>query len=183
VEVAGPLDAACGGVEEVEETVTAASLVKVRQDGQVSSRRDVVLLGSTGSVGRQALEVVRAHPDRFRVVGLTAGGFNRELFREQAEEFAPGFAGLGADASGEAAALPCDVVLNAISGAAGLQPTLAALDAGNTLALANKESLIIGGPIVTGRARPGQIVPVGRTCTRSPPARHWPTRPGRWARW
>src|SRR4029079_13727181 len=70
------------------------------------------------------------------------------------------FHGLGGEASLEAAGLACNVVLNGISGAAGLGPTLAALDAGNTLALANKESLIIGGPVVTGRAKPGQIVPV-----------------------
>ena len=124
------------------------------------SRRDVVVLGSTGSVGTQALHVVRAHPDRFRVVGLTAGGSQEHLFAEQVREFRPSFAGLGEEASVEAAARECDVVLNAITGAVGLLPTLTALDAGNTLALANKESLIIGGPIVTGRAKPGQIVPV-----------------------
>ena len=123
-------------------------------------RRDVVILGSTGSIGTQALDVVRANPDRFRVVGLTAGGGNPELFEAQRTEFAPGFAGLGEEASCEAAALECDVVLNGITGAVGLRPTLAALDAGNTLALANKESLIIGGPVVTSRARHGQIVPV-----------------------
>ena len=126
----------------------------------MSPRRDVVLLGSTGSIGTQALEVVRANPDRFRVVALTAGGGQRDLFREQVDEFAPAFADLGEDASVEAAAQECDVVLNGITGAVGLRPTLAALDAGNTLALANKESLIIGGPIVTARAEPGQIVPV-----------------------
>jgi len=122
--------------------------------------RDVVILGSTGSIGTQALDLVRANPDRFRVVALTAGGSNAELFERQVAEFAPRFKGLGGEASLEAAALACDVVLNGISGAAGLGPTLAALDAGNTLALANKESLIIGGPVVTGRAKPGQIVPV-----------------------
>jgi 1-deoxy-D-xylulose-5-phosphate reductoisomerase len=126
----------------------------------VSSRRDVVLLGSTGSIGTQALAVVRANPDRFRVVGLTAGGSNPGLFAEQVREFAPGVTGTGEEASAEAAALPCDVVLNGITGAVGLRPTLAALDAGNLLALANKESLIIGGPVVTARAEPGQIVPV-----------------------
>ncbi len=125
-----------------------------------ASRRDVVILGSTGSIGTQALEVARAHPDRFRVVGLTAGGGNRELFDAQCAEFAPAFAGLGEEASVEAAGRGCDVVLNGITGAVGLRPTLAALDAGNTLALANKESLIIGGPLVTSRAAPGQIVPV-----------------------
>ena len=123
-------------------------------------RRDVVILGSTGSIGTQALEIVRAHPDRFRVVGLTAGGSNQQLYDEQVAEFAPAYAGLGEDASVKAAGMECDVVLNGITGAVGLRPTLAALDAGNTLALANKESLIIGGPVVTRRAKPGQIVPV-----------------------
>jgi 1-deoxy-D-xylulose-5-phosphate reductoisomerase len=132
----------------------------VRQDGRVPSRRDVVILGSTGSIGTQALEVVRANPDRFRVVALTAGGGQPELFRAQVEEFAPAFAELGEEASTTAAGLECDVVLNGITGAVGLRPTLAALDAGNMLALANKESLIVGGPLVTARARPGQIVPV-----------------------
>ena len=124
------------------------------------SRRDVVVLGSTGSIGTQALDLVRANPDRFRVVALTAGGSNEELFDAQVREFAPAFSGLGEDASTEAAGLECDVVLNGITGAVGLRPTLAALDAGNTLALANKESLIMGGPLVTARAAPGQIVPV-----------------------
>ncbi len=119
-----------------------------------------MILGSTGSIGTQALDLVRAHPDRFRVVGLTAGGSQPELFEQQVAEFAPACSGLGEDASTEAAGRPCDVVLNGITGAVGLRPTLAALDAGNTLALANKESLIIGGPLVKERARPGQIVPV-----------------------
>jgi 1-deoxy-D-xylulose-5-phosphate reductoisomerase len=122
--------------------------------------RDIVILGSTGSIGTQALDLVRVHPDRFRVVGLTAGGSNPELFEAQVAEFAPAFSGLGEEASTEAAGRPCDVVLNGITGAVGLRPTLAALDAGTTLALANKESLIIGGPLVKERARPGQIVPV-----------------------
>jgi 1-deoxy-D-xylulose-5-phosphate reductoisomerase len=123
-------------------------------------RRDVVVLGSTGSIGTQALDICRRHPDRFRVVGLTAGGSNPELFAAQVEEFAPAYSGLGEEASVEAAGRPCDVVLNGITGAVGLLPTLAALDAGTTLALANKESLIMGGPLVLERARPGQIVPV-----------------------
>ncbi len=123
-------------------------------------RRDVVVLGSTGSIGTQALDLARRHPDRFRVVGLTAGGSNPELFEQQVAEFAPAFAGLGEEASTEAAGAECDVVLNGITGAVGLRPTLAALDAGTTLALANKESLIMGGPLVLERARPGQIVPV-----------------------
>lgn len=122
--------------------------------------RDVVILGSTGSIGTQALDLVRRNPDRFRVVALTAGGSNPDLFEQQVKEFAPSFAGLGEEASVEAAGRPCDVVLNGITGAVGLRPTLAALDAGTTLALANKESLIMGGPLVLERARPGQIVPV-----------------------
>jgi 1-deoxy-D-xylulose-5-phosphate reductoisomerase len=120
----------------------------------------VAILGSTGSIGTQALQVVRANPERFRVVALTAGGSQVELFEKQVAEFAPAFSGLGEEASVEAAGMSCDVVLNGITGAVGLRPTVAALDAGNTLALANKESLIIGGPVVTRRAAPGQIVPV-----------------------
>jgi 1-deoxy-D-xylulose-5-phosphate reductoisomerase len=126
----------------------------------VSPRRDIVILGSTGSIGTQALDVARADPDRFRVVGLTAGGSQEQLFEQQVAEFAPAYSGLGEDASTEAAGLACDVVLNGITGAVGLRPTIAALDSGNTLALANKESLIIGGPVVTALAAPGQIVPV-----------------------
>jgi len=122
--------------------------------------RDLVILGSTGSIGTQALDLVRANPRLFRVVALTAGGSNPGLFRQQVDEFGPSYSGLGEDASTEAAGLGCDVVLNGITGAVGLRPTLAALDAGSTLALANKESLIIGGPLVVERAKPGQIVPV-----------------------
>ncbi len=124
----------------------------------------MVVLGSTGSIGTQALAVARANPDRFRIVGLTAGGGNRNLFDAQVAEFSAGYpglaSGLGEDASVEVARRPCDVVVNAMTGAVGLRPTLAALESGTTLALANKESLIIGGPVVTGLARPGQIVPV-----------------------
>jgi 1-deoxy-D-xylulose-5-phosphate reductoisomerase len=126
----------------------------------MTTRRDVAVLGSTGSIGTQALELVRANPDRFRVVALTAGGSQPDLFEAQVAEFAPAFSGLGAEASAEAASRPADVVLNGITGAVGLGATLAALDAGNTLALANKESLIMGGPLVLERAKPGQIVPV-----------------------
>jgi 1-deoxy-D-xylulose-5-phosphate reductoisomerase len=157
--------------------------------------RDVVILGSTGSIGTQALDIVRRNPGRFRVVGLAAGGGNPELLARQAAEFGvqvvavadtaaaasvsaalkaqPGVTDrgstfsphrpeltAGADAVSDLAALPCDVVLNGVTGAAGLRATLAALEAGRTLALANKESLIIGGPLVTSRAKPGQIVPV-----------------------
>ena len=151
--------------------------------------RDVVILGSTGSVGTQAMDVIRRNPDRFRVVGLAAGGGNPALLAQQAIEFgacrvavarpsaqadvrsalaaAAASAESGAarplpeviagpEAMAQAAAWPCDVVLNGITGSVGLTATLAALDAGRTLALANKESLIAGGPLVTGagRARP-----------------------------
>ena len=131
----------------------------MRDDGSVA-QRDIVILGSTGSIGTQALDLVRANPSRFRVVGLTAGGGNPELFARQVTEFAPAYSGLGEEASTEAAGRACDVVLNGITGAVGLRPTLAALEAGTTLALANKESLIMGGPLVLDRAKPGQIVPV-----------------------
>ena len=155
--------------------------------------RDVVILGSTGSIGTQALDIVRRNPGRFRVAALAAGGGNPGLLARQAAEFGVAavavadpaaeaavqgaiqeeFSGTeggasapsptllsGEDAVAELAAWPCDVVLNGVTGAAGLRATLAALDAGRTLALANKESLIIGGPLVTSRAKPGQIVPV-----------------------
>jgi 1-deoxy-D-xylulose 5-phosphate reductoisomerase len=155
--------------------------------------RDVVILGSTGSIGTQALDVIRRNPGRFRVAALAAGGGNLDLLARQAVEFGAAAVAVaspaaapqlqaalrayldrtergspapvpdvlaGPDAICEIAAWPCDVVLNGVTGAAGLQATLAALDAGRVLALANKESLIIGGPLVTRAAKPGQIVPV-----------------------
>jgi 1-deoxy-D-xylulose-5-phosphate reductoisomerase len=210
-----------------------------------SRPRDVVLLGSTGSVGTQAADVIRRNPGRFRVTGLAAGGGNPDLLAAQAIEFGvavvavaqesavdgvrealkahaaragkprtgqpstaltgqppapptrpgplpPGGHGLsdaggdglsdaggdalppaggdghaplptvlaGADAIAEVAAWPADVVLNAVTGFSGLAATLAVLRAGRVLALANKESLITGGPLVAGLAAPGQIVPV-----------------------
>ena len=163
--------------------------------GRVTARRDLVVLGSTGSVGTQAIDLVRRNPDRFRVVGIAAGGGNVELLAEQALElgveavavarasaaqdlqlafYAAAQAGgysageyavpkilAGPDAATELARWPCDVVLNGITGSIGLGPTLAALDAGHTLALANKESLVAGGPLVKAAVRRvGQIVPV-----------------------
>ena len=140
--------------------------------------RDVVILGSTGSIGVQALEIVAAHPDLFRVVALSAGGKNTDLLVEQAKRFKVPVVGLaanadqvrdqlpgvtvidGAQASTEIAAITCDIVLNAITGSIGLGPTLAALKVGNTLALANKESLVAGGEIVMSIAKPGQLLPV-----------------------
>ncbi len=122
--------------------------------------RDIIILGSTGSIGVQALEVVAANPDRFRVVGLAAGR-NRELVEQQARAFGVEHVALGAEQAAELVRdVACDVVLNGITGSVGLAPTLAALDAGRVLALANKESLIVGGELVTARARRGQIVPV-----------------------
>jgi len=185
----------------------------VADNGPVKSQpREIVILGSTGSIGTQALDIVRRNPDRFRVVALAAGGGQPELLAAQAAEFGvaavavaspatatevetvlrslfyrtgspsrpptpstppgpddpspfPPSSGMpqvlaGPDAVSEVAAWPCDVVLNGVTGAAGLQATLSALDAGRTLALANKESLIVGGPLVLSRAKPGQIVPV-----------------------
>ena len=140
--------------------------------------RDIVILGSTGSIGTQALDVVARNPELFRVVGLAAGGSDPGLLREQVERFdvahvavadeaaAEALAGVGAtvhvgpQAASEVAGLGVHTVLNGITGAVGLRPTLAALAAGSVLALANKESLIIGGEVVTSAARPGQIVPV-----------------------
>jgi 1-deoxy-D-xylulose-5-phosphate reductoisomerase len=164
----------------------------------VSQRRDVVILGSTGSIGTQALDVIRRNPALFRVVGLAAGGERLDLLAAQAVEFGPevvAIAGgtaadldstlaaaadragttrvtpkllVGPDAATEIAGWPLEggigadrgVVLNGMTGSIGLAPTLAALEAGRTLALANKESLIVGGPLVKRAAAPGQIVPV-----------------------
>jgi 1-deoxy-D-xylulose-5-phosphate reductoisomerase len=122
--------------------------------------RRVVILGSTGSIGTQALDVIRANPDRFEVVGLAAGS-DRVGVEAQAAEFGVDDIALGAvEAEQLVRDVPADVVLNGITGSVGLGPTLAALEEGRTLALANKESLIVGGGLVTRLAAPGQIVPV-----------------------
>ena len=142
--------------------------------------RRVTLLGSTGSIGTQALDVIARHPGRFRVVGLAAGG-NVDLLCEQARAFDVRLVALADQAAAERArqllpdgvdvvagldgvtALagePADVVLNGMVSSRGLRPTLAALHAGSTVALANKESLIVGGPLVVAAAKPGQLVPV-----------------------
>lgn len=126
----------------------------------MTERRDVIILGSTGSIGRQALDVISRNPERFRVVGLGAGGGQPELLAEQAARFGVAEVALGEAESADLAGSAADVVLNALAGAAGLRSTLRALEAGTALALANKESLIIGGPLVRDRARPGQIRPV-----------------------
>ncbi|GAA3759606.1 1-deoxy-D-xylulose-5-phosphate reductoisomerase [Microbacterium kribbense] len=122
--------------------------------------RRIVILGSTGSIGTQALDVIRSRRDRFEVVGLAAGT-NRAALQAQADEFGVEHTALGAaDAEQLVRDVEADVVLNGITGSVGLGPTLAALGAGRTLALANKESLIVGGDLVTALAQPGQIVPV-----------------------
>ncbi|HEY0239281.1 MAG TPA: 1-deoxy-D-xylulose-5-phosphate reductoisomerase [Friedmanniella sp.] len=156
--------------------------------------RDVVVLGSTGSIGTQALEVMARRPEEFRVVGLAAGGASVALLARQALEtgaqvvavarattvqdlqlafyaeaqrrgWSTGDTRLpriiaGPDAATELAAYPCDVVLNGITGSTALRPTLAALRSGAVLALANKESLVVGGPLVLAAAAPDQIVAV-----------------------
>ena len=122
--------------------------------------RRVIVLGSTGSIGVQALDVIAAHPDRFELVGLAAGR-NREALAQQARATGVTRTALGVDeAVNLVREVEADVVLNAITGSVGLAPTLAVLDSGATLALANKESLIVGGELVTSAAKPGQIVPV-----------------------
>ncbi len=145
-------------------------------EGSGVSRLRVLVLGSTGSIGTQALQVIAANPDRFEVVGLAAGGGNPELLvRQRAETAVTNIAVADLDAAARvgdvAYAGPgavtrlvqnteADVVLNALVGALGLEPTLAALQSGARLALANKESLVAGGPLVLRAAAPGQIVPV-----------------------
>jgi 1-deoxy-D-xylulose-5-phosphate reductoisomerase len=147
-----------------------------------------VLLGSTGSIGTQAIDVVERNPDRFRVTAIAAGGSDVALLAEQAARLRVRSLGVsrassahqlherltaiwpadaplpavhvGPDATTELAALDCDVVLNAVAGSQGLRATLAALGAGREVALANKESLVAGGPLVTARAAPGQLIPV-----------------------
>jgi 1-deoxy-D-xylulose-5-phosphate reductoisomerase len=128
----------------------------------VSERTRVAILGSTGSIGRQALQVVQDHTDRFRVVGLCAHT-DEERLEEQARALGVTHTGLGAEAAVEMATLEeADVVLNAIVGAAGLRASATALEAGKTLALANKESLVAGGEACLAAARRGggRIVPV-----------------------
>jgi 1-deoxy-D-xylulose-5-phosphate reductoisomerase len=122
--------------------------------------RRVIVLGSTGSIGVQALDVIAANRDRFQVVGLAAGS-NRDLLDRQAGEFDVPDVALGVDEAVQLVrTVASDVVLNGITGSVGLAPTLATLETGATLALANKESLIVGGDLVRAAARPGQIVPV-----------------------
>ena len=122
--------------------------------------RRVIILGSTGSIGTQALEVIKANPELFQVVGLAAGQ-NSGLLEQQKQAFGVSNAVLGAEAATRLVEdTDADVVINGITGSIGLAPTLATLKTGKTLALANKESLIVGGRLVTEAAKPGQIVPV-----------------------
>ncbi|BDX33077.1 1-deoxy-D-xylulose 5-phosphate reductoisomerase [Mycobacterium antarcticum] len=136
----------------------------------------MLVLGSTGSIGTQALEVIAANPDRFEVVGLAAGGANPDLLARQRAQTGARHVAVASPAAAEQIGdvayvgpeaatqlvedTEADVVLNALVGARGLRPTLAALQSGARLALANKESLIAGGPLVLKAAAPGQIVPV-----------------------
>jgi 1-deoxy-D-xylulose-5-phosphate reductoisomerase len=141
-------------------------------------KRSLVILGSTGSIGVQALEIVDANPDLFEVLAISAAGSNPDALISQAKKYKvkvvgtiknadvirealPGVTVIdGADASTEIAAMKCDVILNAITGSIGLGPTLAAIKAGNQLALANKESLVAGGDLVMPLAKENQILPV-----------------------
>jgi 1-deoxy-D-xylulose-5-phosphate reductoisomerase len=141
-----------------------------------NSRRKVLVLGSTGSIGTQALEVIAANPDRFELVGLAAGGGHPELLARQRAETGVTNIAVAQERAAQTIGdvtyqgpdavvrlienTAADVVLNALVGALGLQPTLTALATGVRLALANKESLIAGGPLVLEAAQPGQIVPV-----------------------
>lgn len=144
-------------------------------NGAVSDIVRVLLLGSTGSIGTQALEVIAANPDKFEVVGLAARGGNTELLAAQMAATGTRNVAVADPAAGTRLDLAlsgpgavtelvrrteADVVLNALVGSLGLEPTLATLQSGTRLALANKESLVAGGSLVTRAAAPGQIVPV-----------------------
>ena len=140
--------------------------------------RDLVILGSTGSIGVQALEIVAANPGVFNVVAISAYGSNPAAIIEQArtykvqvigvvkgaEEIREALPGVtvidGPNAASEIAAITCEVVLNGITGSIGLGPTLAALEVGNRLALANKESLVAAGELVMSKASENQLIPV-----------------------
>jgi len=140
--------------------------------------RDLVILGSTGSIGVQALEIVAANPGAFNVVAISAYGSNPAAIIEQARTFKVQVIGVvkgadvirealpgvtvidGPNAASEIAAITCEVVLNGITGSIGLAPTLAALEVGNKLALANKESLVAAGELVMSKAAENQLIPV-----------------------
>ncbi len=157
----------------------------------MTTQRTVALLGSTGSIGTQAIDVVEANPERFSVQGICANGSDVQLLARQAVQLSVDVVGVaradvageladaiahvaserrrvgfapriitGPEAATQVASMGVDVVLNGMTGSIGLRPTLAALEVGSTLALANKESLIVGGDLVIRAAAPGQIVPV-----------------------
>jgi 1-deoxy-D-xylulose-5-phosphate reductoisomerase len=151
--------------------------VETRHNKWVTDRRlKTLVLGSTGSIGTQALEVIAANPDRFELVGLAAGGAHPGLLARQRAETGVTNIAVADERAAQAVGdvtyygpdavtrlvenTEADVVLNALVGARGLKPTLAVLASGARLALANKESLVAGGPLVLQAARPGQIVPV-----------------------
>ena len=162
------------------ETGDAASGPPDVDNGRVTTR--VLILGSTGSIGTQALQVISgAEPGRFCAVGLAAGGGRLDLLSEQIRSTGVGAVAVSDPAAAEQirAQFPeltvfdgpdaattlvreveAEVVLNGIDGSIGLGPTLAALEVGAQLALANKESLVAGGALVTGAAAPGQLIPV-----------------------
>ena len=137
------------------------------------ARRGVALLGSTGSIGRSTLDVLRRQQEHFRLVALTAGQ-NREKLEAQVSEWRPSYAALAGVSSDsrwptgpevliEAATHPdADIVVNAVVGAAGLEATLAALQAGKRVALANKETLVMAGDLVAQAACAGggEVVPI-----------------------
>ena len=129
----------------------------------------LAILGSTGSIGQQTLEVVRAFPGRFQIVAL-AGGQNISLLQEQVREFEPRLVSVESDARGEriprvtylpleeiAAHPDVELVVVATSGKAGLAPTLAAIRAGKMVALANKEVLVMAGEVVIAEAQRRQV--------------------------
>lgn len=145
----------------------------------VTGPRSIVILGSTGSIGTQALELIDRNRSLFSIAGLAAGGGNLALLIEQVKRFnvpivgvakgdeklireaLPGVEVIVAPNAAEViAAIPADVTLNAMTGSIGLRPTLAALKVGNSVALANKESLVAGGPLVVAAAKPGQLIAV-----------------------
>lgn len=141
-----------------------------------AARRRITILGSTGSIGTSALDVVRHYADRFEITGLAAHS-NAGLLARQAREFHPQFVAItdreaGRDLAGqlpgvrvasgpealmELAATPTDIVLCGMVGAAGLNPVLGAIDAGNTIALANKEPLVMAGALIMERARANNV--------------------------
>ena len=148
--------------------------------------RSVTILGSTGSIGTQALDVIRRNPERFKVIGLSVAGTNQELLAGQIREFLPPVVGIADETAAEevrqslgsirgvefvvgpdaaerlASEADADIVLNALVGSSGLGPTLAALQSGKTLALANKESLVVGGELVMDliKGEPERLLPV-----------------------